>query len=85
MYTLIYILHIIFCIILILVILLQLGQSGGLGGIFGGGNIDQIFSASTGSMFLKKVTLIIAVLLFFTTIVLTIFSSRTGLESIMLK
>ncbi len=85
MYTIIYILHIIACVLLVITILLQLGQMGGLGGIFGGGGADQIFSTSTGSMFLKKVTLILAALLVVTTIGLTVFSSRPVLESIMLK
>lgn len=81
MYTLISILHVIISILLIAVILLQLGQMGGFGGIFGGG-VDQIFSTSAGSMFLKKVTIVIAILFVLTTIGLTIFSARTGLESI---
>ncbi len=85
MYTLIYIIHVIVCILLIGIILLQLGQMGGLGGIFGGGGIDQVFSSSAGSMFLKKVTLIIAIIFVLTTIALTIFSSRTGLESIVVR
>lgn len=85
MYTLIYILHIFLCAFLVIVILLQLGQMGGLGGIFGGGSADQIFSTSAGSMFLKKVTLILAGLIILTTIGLIIFSSRPPLESIMLK
>lgn len=85
MYALIYILHIILCILLVIVILLQLGQMGGLGGIFGGGAPDQIFSTSAGSMFLKKLTLILAGLIIITTIGLTVFSSRPYLESIMLK
>ncbi len=82
MYTIIYILHIFICVLLILSILLQLGQMGGLGGIFGGGGVDQIFSSSAGSMFMKKVTIVLAILFVLTTIGLTIFSSRTGLETI---
>lgn len=81
MYTIIYILHIIICVLLILSILLQLGQMGGFGGIFGGGT-DQIFSTSAGSMFMKKVTIVLAVLFVLTTIGLTIFSARTGLETV---
>ncbi|MCS7151415.1 MAG: preprotein translocase subunit SecG [Endomicrobia bacterium] len=82
MYTIIYIFHIIICVLLILSILLQLGQMGGFGGIFGGGGVDQIFSTSSGSMFMKKVTIVLAVLFVLTTIGLTIFSARTGLETI---
>jgi preprotein translocase subunit SecG len=81
MYTFVYILHIIICVLLIASILLQLGQMGGFGGIFGGG-IDQIFSVSSGSMFMKKVTIVLAILFVLTTIGLTVFSSRTGLETI---
>ncbi len=81
MYTLFYILHILICILLITSILLQLGQIGGFGGIFGGGT-DQIFSTSSGSIFMKKVTIVLAVLFVVTTICLTIFSARSGLETI---
>ncbi|MCS7230523.1 MAG: preprotein translocase subunit SecG [Elusimicrobiota bacterium] len=81
MYTILYILHILVCILLIITILLQLGQAGGIGGIFGGG-IDQIFSTSSGSMFLKKTTIVLAIIFVCTTILLTIVSSRTGLESV---
>lgn len=81
MYTLVYILHIFICALLILSILLQLGQMGGFGGIFGGGT-DQIFSTSAGSMFMKKVTIVLAILFVLTTIGLTILSSRTGLQTV---
>lgn len=81
MYTVLYILHVIVCILLIITILLQLGQAGGFGGIFGGG-VDQIFSSSAGSMFLKKVTIILAVIFVLTTISLTVLSSRSVLESV---
>ncbi|MEN3013682.1 MAG: preprotein translocase subunit SecG [Endomicrobiia bacterium] len=81
MYTIFYILHIIVCILLVITILLQLGHTGGLGGIFGGG-VDQIFSSSVGSMFLKKVTVVLAIIFVCTTIALTIISSRSGLQSI---
>ncbi len=81
MYTLFYILHIIISLLLIISILLQLGQMGGFGGIFGGG-VDQIFSTSSGSIFMKKVTIVLALLFVATTILLTIFSNRVGLETI---
>ncbi len=81
MYTLIYILHIFICILLIISVLLQLGQMGGFSGIFGGG-VDQIFSVSSGSIFMKKVTIVLAILFVLTTIALTIFSSRSGFETV---
>lgn len=81
MYTILYILHIIVCVLLIITILLQLGQTGGFGGIFGGG-VDQIFSSSSGSMFLKKTTIVLAIIFALTTISLTIVSSRSVLESV---
>lgn len=81
MYTLFYILHILVCLLLIISILLQLGQIGGFGGIFGG-STDQIFSTPSGSIFMKKVTIVLAVLFVVTTIFLTIFSTRAGLETI---
>ncbi len=85
MYTLIFILHIIVSVLLVLTILLQLGQMGGFGGIFGAGAADQIFSSSSGSMFLKKVTIVMAIIFVITTLSLTVFSSRAGIESIMMK
>lgn len=85
MYALIYVVHIIICVLLVLSILLQLGQMGGLGGIFGGGGIDQIFSSSSGSMFLKKVTIVLAAMFVITTLGLTVFSSRPVIDSIMMK
>lgn len=85
MYTIIFILHIICSVLLIITILLQLGQMGGFGGIFGGGTADQIFSSSSGSMFLKKVTIIIALIFVVTTLGLTVFSYRPNIESIMMR
>jgi preprotein translocase subunit SecG len=58
---------------------------GGFGGIFGGGGIDQIFSSSSGSMFLKKVTIVLAIIFVITTLGLTVFSSRPSVESIMMR
>jgi len=69
----------------VITILLQLGQMGGFGGIFGGGAADQIFSSSSGSMFLKKVTIVIALIFVVTTLGLTVFSSRPNIESIMMR
>ncbi|MCX7957222.1 MAG: preprotein translocase subunit SecG [Endomicrobia bacterium] len=81
MYTIFYILHIIVCVLLVVSILLQLGQVGGFGGIFGGG-VDQIFSSSAGSMFMKKVTIVLAIIFVITTIVLTILSYRDALTTV---
>ena len=81
MYTLILILHIVISIVLITVVLIQSGKSGGMGGIFGGGS-DALFSAPSGSAFLKKLTIGLAVGFLCTTLFLTVLQSRRGGRSV---
>ena len=68
-------LHFIVCIALIAIVLLQAGKGGGMAGIFGGGGSDQIFSAPSGMAFIKKVTVVCAVLF-------TLLSSRISMASV---
>jgi len=85
MYNLILILHLLICIILIVVVLIQTGKSGGLGGIFGGGGSDALFSAPSGSAFIKKVTVGLAIGFICTTVLMTILESRRSSRSVLEK
>lgn len=82
MYTIILIFHVIACISLILIVLLQAGKGGGISGLFGGGGSDQLFNASSGMAFIKKVTVVMAVVFVLTSLSLTMFSSRMGMRSV---
>lgn len=76
-------LHFIVCIALIAIVLLQAGKGGGMAGIFGGGGSDQIFSAPSGMAFIKKVTVVCAVVFMLTSLTLTLLSSRISMASVM--
>ena len=82
MYTLILIIHVLVCIGLILIVLLQAGKGSGISGLFGGGGSDQIFSAPSGMAFIKKLTVIMAVVFMLTSLVLTITTSRRGMKTV---
>jgi preprotein translocase subunit SecG len=70
------------CIGLILVVLLQAGKSGGMAGIFGGGGSDQIFNTPSGMAFIKKLTIVMACIFLFTSLLLTKLSTNIGMMSI---
>ena len=77
------VIHVIVCVGLILIVLLQAGKGSGISGLFGGGGgSDQMFSAPTGMAFVKKVTVIMAVTFMFTSLALTVLTSRLGSRSI---
>lgn len=65
MYTFVLVLHIIVAIILVALILIQRGRSGGLVEALGG--VESIFGTKTSSLFVK-LTVILAVLFFLTSI-----------------
>lgn len=83
MYTLLVFLHILVCIGLILIVLLQPGKGAGLGNLMGGGGGDQLFSAPSGTAFLKKVTTGMALTFILTSVTLTILSTRRHSRSLM--
>jgi len=83
MYGFFVFIHIIICVALVLVVLLQAGKGAGLGGLFGGGGGDQLFSAPSGSAFIRKVTTTMAIIFMFTCITLTILSSKRSEQSLM--
>jgi len=68
--------------LIIVVLLLQSGKSGGMAGIFGGGGSDQIFNAPSGMAFIKKLTVIMACLFMFSSVMLTKLSTRMSMMSI---
>ena len=82
MYELILTLHILICLALVAVILVQAGKGAGLSGMFGGGS-DALFSAPSGSAFLKKLTVGFAIGFVFTTLSLTILQSRRSGRSVL--
>ncbi len=77
MYPIVLAIHVIVCLLIVLVILIQAGRSGGLSGFLGAGGGDALFSTSSQQSGLRKFTLILAVLFFFTSFGLTILKSRT--------
>ncbi|MCL2798725.1 MAG: preprotein translocase subunit SecG [Endomicrobia bacterium] len=74
--------HYTVCVGLILIVLLQAGKSGGMAGIFGGGSSDQIFNAPSGMAFIKKLTIVMACIFIFTSLVLTKLSTRMSFSSV---
>jgi len=83
MYGLFVFIHILVCIGLILLVLLQAGKGAGLGNLFGGGGGDQLFSAPSGSAFIRKVTTGMAIVFICTSITLTIMASNRNRRSLL--
>ena len=83
MYSLFVFVHIIVCVGLILVVLFQAGKGAGLGNLFGGGGGDQLFSAPSGSAFIKKVTTGMAIVFIITSVMLTLLTSRRRNRSLL--
>ncbi len=83
MYRVILILHIIVAVLLIMIILLQIGRGATLSGLFGGGSTEAFLGAPSGDIFLKRVTVIFAVIFILTSLSLTIMSTspKTVLRS----
>ena len=71
MQTLLLIIHYFACILLILLILLQSGK-GSAAGIFGASGADNIFASPTAFNAVNKLTAALAVVLFITSILLTV-------------
>jgi preprotein translocase subunit SecG len=83
MYGFLVFVHILVCVGLVLVVLFQAGKGAGLGNLFGGGGGDQLFSAPSGTAFIKKVTTGLAVVFIITSVSLTILSSHRARRSLM--
>lgn len=86
MITLILVIHIIVSICLILIVLLQVGKGASLSGLFGGGgSTEAIFGGGGGDVFMKKLTVVFAILFIFTSLTLTIISVHRPLSTIIYK
>lgn len=83
MYGLFVFIHIIVCISLIMVVLFQAGKGAGLGNLFGGGGGDQLFSAPSGSAFIRKLTTIMAIVFVCTCVSLTLLTNRRTQRSLL--
>ena len=84
MQTLLLVVHYFVCILLILLILLQSGK-GSAAGIFGASGADNIFASPTAFNAVNKLTAILAVILFCTSILLTVSYNKRANSSVMNK
>jgi preprotein translocase subunit SecG len=75
-------LHVIVCLMVILVVLVQSGRGAGLSSVFGGGGGDALFSAPSGSSFIRRLTTGLAIAFFLTSLTLTYLSARRGLSTV---
>lgn len=83
MYNTILTVHVLVCLLVILVVLIQSGKGAGLSNVFGGGGGgDALFSAPSGSLFIRKLTTGLAVGFFLTSLTLTYLSARRGLRTV---
>jgi preprotein translocase subunit SecG len=76
-------LHIITTIFLIVTILIQSGKGGGLGVFGGGGMSENLFSAPSGSDFVRKSTMGFAIAFVCTTLLLTVLQNKRTTRSVM--
>ena len=84
MTTLILIVHVIIAVLLILVVLLQIGKGASLSNLFGGGTgREALFTSAGGDVFLKKLTTVLAIIFFLTSLSLTVISSRMPTRTIL--
>ncbi len=84
MYGLILTLHVLVCASLVVAVLVQMSKTGGMGGLFGGGgSSDALFSAPSGNLFMKKLTVGLAIAFFSTTLLLTILHTRRSSRSVL--
>lgn len=79
-YDLLLAVHVMACVLMILVVLLQTGRGAGLS-MFGGGG-DSLITTPTGSSFMKNFTTVLAGTFAFTSLFLTLLSSRGGMTSV---
>jgi preprotein translocase subunit SecG len=82
MYSVLLGLHLFVCLLVIVVVLIQSGKGAGLQGLLGGGGSDALFSAPSGSMFIRKVTTGLAIGFFLTSLLLTYLGARRGLRTV---
>ena len=78
LFSLLLSIHVVICVLVILVVLVQSGKGAGFAGVFGGGSGDALFSAPSGSMFIRKVTTGLAIAFFVSSLFLTFLGARRG-------
>ena len=71
--------HIVICVVLMLVILIQQSRGGGLGGALGG-SASQVFGGRGSANFMTRLTTVLAVSFFFTSMTLAYLSSAGDRE-----
>ena len=76
MYPVVLSIHVLICLMVVLIILVQSGKGAGFSGLFGGGSSDALFNAPSGSMFLRKLTTVLACGFFTTALLLTYLGAR---------
>ena len=79
--TLILVIHFAACILMIVAVLLQPGKSSGMA-MFGGGGSDALFSAASGTSFMRKFTIVLAVTITLTSLALTVNANRREMRSV---
>ncbi|MBI4669907.1 MAG: preprotein translocase subunit SecG [Elusimicrobia bacterium] len=84
MYTLFIIIHVIICILIIGAVLLQTSKGGGFGGIFGSSG-EVIFSTPSGSSFIRKATIGLAIGFGVTSLMLTVLSKARMYSSVVME
>ena len=80
MFEFILVIHVVVCVLLILTVLLQSGKGAGLN-LFGGGG-ETLFSAPSGSSFMRQFTTGLAISFGVTSLFLTLFASRGEMRSV---
>lgn len=81
LFSLLLSIHVVICVLVILAVLIQSGKGAGFAGMFGGGG-DALFSAPSGSMFIRKVTTGLAVAFFVSSLFLTFIGARRGGQTV---
>ena len=81
MYQLILLIHIVLCIVLIGLVLIQHGKGADIGAAFGSGASQTVFGSQGSGSFLLKLTTIIAVSFFATSLLLGIIASYSYKKS----
>ena len=80
--SLITVFHVVIAVLLVITVLLQPGKGGDLGSMFGGGMSDSIFGSSGAVPFLTKMTRVLAVLFFVTSLSLGFFLTKDYKSSV---
>ncbi len=78
MFVFLIILHVLVSLILVVIVLLQAGKGGGLASAFGGsGGTDAVFGGRGAATFLSKMTTVLGIVFFVTSLTLAVSSSKS--------